>query len=55
MVVELRGLKPGWLLYYIFGIYHLNRFRKKKKETMNRMKVQETPRTEARMASLLYI
>ncbi len=30
MVVELRGLKPGWLLYYIFGIYHLNRFRKKK-------------------------
>ena len=32
MVVELRRLKPGWLLYYIFGIYHLNRFRTKKKE-----------------------
>ncbi len=25
MVVELRGLKPGWLLHYIFGIYHLKK------------------------------
>ncbi len=24
MVVELRGLKPGWLLYYIVRIYHFN-------------------------------
>ncbi len=23
-VVELFGLKPGWLLYYIFRIYHFN-------------------------------
>ena len=23
-VLELRGPKPGWLLYYIFRIYHLN-------------------------------
>ncbi len=23
-VLELRGLRPSWLLYYIFGIYHLN-------------------------------
>ncbi len=20
-----QGLKPGWLLYYIFGIYHLKK------------------------------
>ncbi len=42
-------------LLYIWNISFKSISDKKKKETMNRMKVQETPRTEARMASLLYI
>ena len=31
-VARSQGLKPGWLLYYIFRIYHLNRFRENIKE-----------------------
>ncbi len=57
-VQDLRGLKPGWLLYYIFRIYHLNRFRTKKKKKIRNdesYKSCRTPRTEARLGSLLYI
>ena len=48
-VVELRGLKPGWLLYYIVGIYHLKKKNLVKNIFKKKIRNNENLWTEARM------